>query len=150
VKYCRENLIVYSLIRMIGALREYLCTFMIISRSLFLGMKKVTTKSVEKIKTYILCSITISENVLFMRKCGKHSTSIQATDDNIIRYTRFASWIPKVTDTHSEYAVHLIFHGKNKTRTLLYVTLHVRCLRYSKISGDKTFLSTLRMHCAKM
>jgi hypothetical protein len=47
-----------------------------------------------------------------MRQRGKHGISIQATDDNIIRCTRFASWIHKATDTHSEYAVHLFFHGE--------------------------------------
>jgi hypothetical protein len=63
-----------------------------------------------------------------MRQCGKHGTFIQASDDNIIRCTRFASRIPKATDTNSEYAVHLLFHGNNDypnaplyyfTRTLL-------------------------------
>jgi hypothetical protein len=29
----------------------------------------------------------------------------QTTDDNIIRRMRFACWITKATDTHSEYAI---------------------------------------------
>jgi hypothetical protein len=36
----------------------------------------------------------------------------QATDDNIIRRMRFACWINKSTDTHTEYAI-LLFHGNN-------------------------------------
>jgi hypothetical protein len=33
----------------------------------------------------------------------KYGTARQATDDNIIRRMRFAWWITKATDTHSEY-----------------------------------------------
>ena len=31
------------------------------------------------------------------------------TDDNIIRRMRFACWIIKATDTHSEYVMHIDF-----------------------------------------
>jgi hypothetical protein len=33
-------------------------------------------------------------------KCGRDR---QATNDNIIRHMRYASWITKATDTHSQY-----------------------------------------------
>jgi hypothetical protein len=35
-----------------------------------------------------------------VEKCGG---TRQATDDNIIRRMRFACWVTKATDTHSEY-----------------------------------------------
>jgi hypothetical protein len=35
-----------------------------------------------------------------VRRCG---TAGQATDDNVTRRMRFAGWIPKVTNTHSEH-----------------------------------------------
>jgi hypothetical protein len=35
----------------------------------------------------------------------KYVTARQATDDNIIRRMRFACWITKATDTHSEYVL---------------------------------------------
>jgi hypothetical protein len=35
----------------------------------------------------------------------KYSRPGEATDDNIIQRLRFACWITKATDTHSEYAV---------------------------------------------
>jgi hypothetical protein len=45
----------YNLIRKVGTLREYLCTFMIISRSNYLGMRKVTGKCCrENQNTYLL------------------------------------------------------------------------------------------------
>ena len=39
----------------------------------------------------------------------KHSTSRQATDDHVIRRMRTACWIPKATDTHSEYVMLIAF-----------------------------------------
>ena len=41
-----------------------------------------------------------------MKKCG---TARQATDDNIIRRMRFACWITKATDGHSEYVILIAF-----------------------------------------
>jgi hypothetical protein len=35
----------------------------------------------------------------------KYSTARQAIDENIIQRMRFACWITKVTDTHSEYVI---------------------------------------------
>jgi len=39
----------------------------------------------------------------------KYGRSSQATDDNTIRRMRFACWITKATDTHSEYVVLIPF-----------------------------------------
>ena len=39
----------------------------------------------------------------------KYSRAQQATDDNIIRGMRFACWITKATDTHSEYVLLIAF-----------------------------------------
>jgi hypothetical protein len=37
----------------------------------------------------------------------------QATDGNIIRRMRFACWITKATDTHSQYVMIIVFHGNS-------------------------------------
>jgi hypothetical protein len=37
--------------------------------------------------------------------CKKFGRARQTTDDNIIRRMRFACWITKATDTHSEYVI---------------------------------------------
>ena len=42
----------------------------------------------------------------------KYGRIKQATDDDIIWRMRFACWIIKTTDTHSEYVV-LLFHSNN-------------------------------------
>ena len=39
----------------------------------------------------------------------KYGRAGQATDDNIIRRMRFACWITKTTDTHSEYVILIAF-----------------------------------------
>jgi len=45
---------------------------MIISRSFLLGMRNVSGKGVEKIKTHIYCSVTFTPKILLlMTECGK-------------------------------------------------------------------------------
>jgi hypothetical protein len=58
---------------------------------------------------------------LFRKSCRlwdnveKYGTARQATDGNITRRMRFASWITKAADTHSEYVIVYLFllHGNN-------------------------------------
>jgi len=38
-----------------------------------------------------------------------YGTATQATDDKIIRHMRFACWITKATNTHSEYVILIAF-----------------------------------------
>jgi hypothetical protein len=76
----------------------------------FLEWEIYQTKFVEKIKTHFMFN-----NFLFRKSCRlwenveKYGTARQATDDNIIRRMRFACWITKATDTHSEYATLIYF-----------------------------------------
>jgi hypothetical protein len=39
----------------------------------------------------------------------KYGTARQATDNNVIRRMRIACWIPKATNTHSEYVIFIPF-----------------------------------------
>ena len=68
------------------------------------------TKFVDTIKTGILCSIT------FFRKSSRLIDNVQkygraghATDNDIIWRMRFACWIAKATNTHSEYVIIIVF-----------------------------------------
>ena len=47
--------------------------------------------------------------VPFIDNVVKYGTAGQATDDNIIQRMRFACWISKATDTHSEYVMFISF-----------------------------------------
>jgi hypothetical protein len=91
------------------------------------------TKVVEKIKIHILCSITF-----FQKSCRlwdnvrKYGTARQATDYNITQRMRFACWITKATDTHSEYVILIAFPHQQWLRErafmLRYPTLRVLSL----------------------
>jgi hypothetical protein len=48
--------VLLNLTRIMGTLNEDLCTFIIISPWMFFGMRNISHKIVEKIKTRILCS----------------------------------------------------------------------------------------------
>jgi hypothetical protein len=103
----------------------------------FLEWEMFQTKVVEKTKTHILCSITffrkscrLWDNV---EKCG---TARQATDDNITRRMRFACWITKATDTHSEYVILIVFprqHWLRERASILRSHIHylscITCIR---------------------
>jgi len=41
----------------------------------------------------------------------KYGTSTRATDDNIIWRMRFAFWVTKATNTHSEYVILIAFYN---------------------------------------
>jgi hypothetical protein len=75
------------------------------------------TKVVEKIKTHTLSSVTFfPENRADNENVGKYGTAEQATDGSKIRRKRFACWIHKVTDTHSEYVLLIIFFTTEMVR----------------------------------
>jgi hypothetical protein len=59
----------------------------------------------------------------------KYGTARQATDDNIIRRMRFACWITKATDTHSEYVIPIGFPRQQWLRERSSMLgLYVHCL----------------------
>ena len=58
-------------------------------------------------------------NFFFFEICGiceimwKNILVRQATDDDITLRMRFACWIVKTTNTHSEYVIVILFQGNN-------------------------------------
>jgi hypothetical protein len=65
---------------------------------------------VEKIKTHIYVQkLFFSKNCAVYENVEKYCRPGHATDDNIIRCMRIACWVPKATNTHSEYVIHLAF-----------------------------------------
>ena len=66
----------------------------------------------------------------------KYGTARQATDDNIIRCMRFACWITKATDTHSEYVILIAFPRQQWLRERAsMLLLYVYCLFVAFTSG---------------
>jgi hypothetical protein len=63
---------------------------------------------------------------------GKSGTPGQAIGDNIIRRMRFLCWIPKATNTHSQYVILIVFPLQNWSHEHASVLpLHLRCLSVS-------------------
>ena len=89
-----------------GTLHEDLCTFMIISRWIIFRMRNVSCKTLEEIKTHILCSVTfVFKSCRLWDNMEKYGKARQTTDDIIIRRMRFTSRITKATNTHSTYVI---------------------------------------------
>jgi len=73
---------------------------------LFLEWEMLQTEIVKQIKTHILCSITFFfKSWNFKDNVGKYGTAGPATNGEILRRMRFACWIPKFTNTCSEYVI---------------------------------------------
>jgi hypothetical protein len=101
-----------------GTFHEGQYTFLIISRSLLLRMRKCQAKVVDKIKTHFLCSITFSrKSCLSWNNEKSYGRKRQKADENKTWSKRVACWITKATETHSEYITRiyylLLFHGND-------------------------------------
>jgi hypothetical protein len=50
-----------------------------------------------------------SENLAIYENVKKYGTAAQATDDTILQRMRFACWMTKATNIHSEYVILIAF-----------------------------------------
>jgi hypothetical protein len=80
-------------------------------------------------RTHILCQIIFSprKSCHLWDKVEKYGRAKHSTNDNIIRRMRFACWITKATDTHSEYLILMTFPQQQWLRE------RVSMLRYSTL-----------------
>ena len=75
----------------------------------FLEWEMFQTKVVEKINTHILCSVTFFRNLYCLwDNVGKYCIETDRPQMTIWRM-RIACWIPKATNTHSEYVLLISF-----------------------------------------
>jgi len=83
--------------------------FFIISRPFLLRIKMFRTAVVEKIKTHIVCSIFFFfENRAICEITLKHTVEADKSQMTI-RHIAIASWIPKATNTFSDYVLLTVF-----------------------------------------
>ena len=82
-------------------------------------------------------------------KCG---TARQAAGDNVIRRMRFACWITKATDTHSEFVILMIFHSNNGYANAPYCYFIVHCLYclYYKLFLNQVKRNVLFVYCKRV
>jgi len=99
---------------MTGTLREDMCAFMTISRSVILRMREVWEEVVEKMNTHMLVLIMFSQKSF--RLWGNVEKSSRAgleIDGDVIQQMHFECWITKATHTHThthtEYVIIVAF-----------------------------------------
>ena len=85
------------------------------------------TKFVQKIKTHVLCSVTLFffENRAVYEIMWKNYS--RGREANVLQRKRLESWMPKATETHSEY-VKLLFHDNNGYANVFHCKV-IRTLR---------------------
>ena len=104
------------------------CKFMIISRRIILSMRNVSDKRRGEIRnTYFMANNTF----FFWKACClwynaiKCGTARREANSNTTWRMRFACWITKATNTHSEYLIFMIFPRQQwlpKRATILHYT----------------------------
>ena len=129
---------------------------MTVSRWIILIMRNVSTECVKKMKTHVQNPFS-RKSWLLWNNVDKYEKLRQATD-NIIRRMRFACWLTKATDTHSEYVILIAFPEqlwfRERASTLrLYIHflyfsyLYVHCLPCSYLYVHCLSCSYLYVHC---
>ena len=71
----------------------------------------------------------------------KYGRARQSTDDNIIRRMRFACWITKDTDTHSEYVILIAFPPQQWLRERASTLRYTATLVHIQFAVELQFLT---------
>jgi hypothetical protein len=115
--------------RMKGILHEDQCTYMVVSRWILLRMRNISEKSCRE-----------NQNSFYRAVWGNaeknHGRARQASDDNLTQRMRFAFWINRATNIHSEYVI-LIARPRQKwlgERASVLRYTYIACLVWETIS----------------
>jgi hypothetical protein len=104
------------------------CTFMTIRRWIIFGMRIISDKSCgENQNTRFMFSNIFLKYCHLWDNVEKYGRGGQAADGSIIRCMRFAWWITKATDTHSENVIIIALARQQWLRectSMLLVYLH--------------------------
>jgi len=99
-------------------IRRSACTFLIIFRSILLGMRNVLDKSCTKNQdTFYVQWPLFSPKIVLLWDMRKNIAEPDRPQMTIWRM-RIACWIPKATDTHSEYVILIAFPLQQRLREL--------------------------------
>jgi len=109
-----------------GTWHEDLCTF-IISRPVIVKMGNVSHKSCRNSKHTFDVQSFVFENHAVHAIMWENTVQPDRPQMRIQRM-RIACWIPKATDTQSEYVMHIAFHCNNGNTSRLHVKLYVHYL----------------------
>ena len=123
-----------------AALHEEQYTFMIISRSVLLRMKSVSDKScIENQNTHFMFNkFYFPPKVVPLMKQRKKNTVERGKPHMTLRRTRFEYWIPKATNTHSEYVIYIACQRQQRLREgASMLRLYVHYVSFLQISNDR-------------
>jgi len=112
------------LTRITSTLHEYQYIFFIISRSFLLRMKNVSGENYVENRNACVQLLFPPQNRAVYETMLKNTVKPHRPQITI-RSMRIAGWIPKATNTHSEYVILIAFHYNNGLRTRLNVTLYL-------------------------
>jgi len=107
-----------------GTSQEELCTFMVTSRPVLLIIRNVSDKIVEKILTYILCSVTFFPKNRAVYEIMSKNTAETERPQVTIWCVRIACWIPKAKQCN----IYWFSIATMVVRTRLTITLYAHCL----------------------
>ena len=84
---------------------------MITSRRFLLRLRNVSDNSCRENQNthFVLNTLLFRKKKIRLWDMEKYVRHGHVTDDNITRHMRFACWIPKATNTHSEYVIFIAF-----------------------------------------
>ena len=89
-------------------------------------------KEIQNIHHFMFNSNFSSKSCNFGGNVEKYDTARETTDDNIIWRMRFASWITKATNTHSEYVIHIALLQQQLLQASASMSaLYVHCLSFT-------------------
>ena len=125
-----------------GSLHEDQYTFMIISCQSLIRRKNVSDKSCRENQNthFMFNNFCTRKSFRLWDNTEKYCRAGQVTEDNIIWHMGFTCWIPKATDTHSEYVILIAF----PLQQLLRESPSVLRLFISCISCLNTYIVSLR------
>jgi len=142
---------------------SYSKEWLVLYRNTYVHLWKITRSFLPRMRNFLDISCRENKNTCFRFKnflpeninfykitCKTYSTNREATDDNKIRRIRFAWWISKATDSHTEYVTLIAFQ---RQQWLLWTRLCVMFIRkfsvlYCKIRRIKcTSIPQLTVNC---
>jgi hypothetical protein len=136
-----------------GTLHEDPRTFIIISRWIFPRMRNISDKSCrENQNTHFMFNHFSRKSCRLWDNVEKYGRARQTTDDNIIRRMRFASWITKATDTHSEYVILIAFPRQLwlRERASILSYTYIDSYFYQTVSRTKQWSACNRIRQGKL
>jgi len=136
--------------RITSALHEEQYTFFIIPRSLLLGMRNVSEKCCRENKnTHFIFSKFFFENGTVYELMWKNIVQPDM-QQMTVWHMRIACWIPKATNTHSEYVILIAFLLQQWLQERASMLRHTKitCLVLSDGSSNSYFRDPCSNTCA--